>query len=172
MKNFARSALVSVLLISSLGYAHEGWLTDSSPQSRPLLLSVHAVLPYSHFRFGGFPIGAGASLYIPILRNGFIPPINDEFGLDFGADAIFFLGYGNGFALWIPVSVLWTFHFSQSFSAYLKAGVALRIWPGESLPYYPDFVGAIGLSWMFAGSVGLRVEAGYPGVKVGILFAL
>lgn len=177
----SKSALVSVLLLSTASFAHEelfddhhhaGTLLDSSPQSRHLLLSVHGVLPYSHFRFGGFPLGVGASLYIPILHNGFIHPVNDEFGLDFGADAIFFTGNRNVFGLWVPVSVLWTFHFSHSFSAYLKAGVALRFWPGDSLPLYPDFVGAIGLSWMFSHHVGLRVEAGYPGLKVGLLFAL
>ncbi|MDP1824368.1 MAG: hypothetical protein Q8L48_14025 [Archangium sp.] len=181
MKNFARAALVSVFVLSSVAAAHEdfdhqhdhhsGSLLDSSAQSRHFLLSVHGVLPYGHFRYGGFPIGVGASFYIPILHNGFIPPVNDEFGLDFGADAIFFLGYRYPVALWIPVSVLWTFHFSPAFSAYVKAGVALRIWPGDPLPLYPDFVGAVGLSWMFSSGVGLRVEAGYPGVKLGLLFA-
>lgn len=177
MKILARLALFSVLSLSSLALAQDdrahqsGFLLDSSAQSRPLLLSVHGVLPYSHFGRGGFPIGVGASLYIPILSNGFIPPVNDEFGLDFGADAIFFTGYANPFGLWIPVSVLWTFHFTDTFAAYVKAGVALRFWPGDALPFYPDFVGAIGLNWMFARSVGLRVEAGYPGLKVGLLFA-
>ncbi len=186
MKNFARATLVGLLTLSSAAFAHddqvdlhhhhhEGTLLDSSSQSRHLLLSVHGVLPYGHFRYGGFPLGAGVSLYIPLVSNGFIPPVNDEFGIDFGADAIFFAGNRNDsnvFALWVPVSVLWTFHFTQNFSAYLKAGVALRFWPGDSLPVYPDFVGAVGLSWMFAHSVGLRVEAGYPGIKVGLLFAL
>ena len=96
---------------------------------------------------------------------------DNEFGIDFGADAIFFAGARNGFALWVPVSLLWTFHFTDTFAAYVKAGVALRFWPGDPLPIYPDFVGAIGLNWMFARSVGLRVEAGYPGLKVGLLFA-
>jgi hypothetical protein len=177
MNPFARAALVSVLMLSSVALAHEdtahreGFLLDSSAQHRPFLLSVHGVLPYSRFGVGNFPIGAGVSFYIPLVANGFIPPVNDEFGLDFGGDAIFFPGYRNGFALWVPVSVLWTFHFTDTFSAYVKAGVALRFWPGDSLPLYPDFVGAIGLNWMFARSVGLRVEAGYPGLKVGLLFA-
>ena len=182
MKNFVRATLVSLLTLSSVAFAHdtgldvhqhhEGSLLDSSNQSRHLLLSVHGVLPYGHFRYGGFPIGAGVSLYVPLVSNGFIPSINDEFGIDFGADAIFFSGYENPFGLWVPVSVLWTFHFTNNFSAYLKAGVALRFWPGDALFLYPDFVGAVGLSWMFSHTVGLRVEAGYPGIKLGLLFAL
>ncbi len=181
MKNFVRTALASVLVLSTMStmaFADEGdnahrpgFLLDSSPQSRPMLLSVHGVLPYSRFGAGGFPLGAGVSFYIPIVRDGFIPPVNDEFGIDFGADAFFFAGYRNFFGLWIPVSVLWTFHFTDTFAAYVKAGVALRFWPGEPAPFYPDFVGAVGLNWMFARSVGLRVELGYPGLKVGLLFA-
>ena len=177
MKNFVRSALVSVLLLSSVALAQEdnshrqGWLMDSSQQYRPFLLSVHGVLPYSHFGYGGFPLGVGVSFYIPLIANGFIPPVNDEFGLDFGADAFFFPGYRYPFAVVIPVSVLWTFHFTPNFAAYVKAGVALRFWPGDPIPLFPDVVGAVGLNWMFARVVGLRVEVGYPGVKVGILFA-
>lgn len=178
MKTIVRTALACFLVCSSLALAdgddqahRPGFLLDSSSQSRPLLLSVHGVLPYGHFGYGGFPLGVGASLYIPLVRDGFIRPVNDEFGLDFGADAIFFTGSRNVFALWVPVSVLWTFHFTDTFAAYVKAGVALRFWPGDALPLYPDFVGAIGLNWMFARSVGLRVEAGYPGIKVGLLFA-
>jgi hypothetical protein len=184
MKPFARAALLSFLALSSAAFAdsivinddgihhhRSGTLLDSSAQARPLRLSVHGVLPYGHLRRGGFPIGAGVSLYIPLAHNGFIPALNDEFGLDFGADAIWFAGAQNPFGLFVPVSVLWTFHFTETFSAYVKAGAALRFWPGDSLPLYPDFVGAIGLNWMFARSVGLRVEAGYPGLKVGLLFA-
>jgi hypothetical protein len=187
MKNPARLALVSVLLASALAFAdfddrdrdydhdyshRQGFLLDSSPQGRPLLLSVHGILPYRYFGYGGFPVGVGVGLYVPILHNGFIPPVNDEFGIDFGGDVFFFAGAPNGIGLWIPVSLLWTFHFSPSFSAYVKAGIALRFWPGDPYPLYPDFVGAIGLNWMFSHSVGLRVEAGYPGLKLGLLFAI
>lgn len=178
MKNLARCAVLSIFVLSSLALAQEegrghrpGYLLDDSPQSRPVRLSVHGVLPYSHFGYGGFPLGVGVSLYLPLVHDGFIRPVNDEFGLDFGADTVFFTGYRNPFGLWIPVSVLWTFHFTDTFAAYVKAGVALRFWPGDSLPFYPDFVGAVGLNWMFARNVGLRVEAGYPGLKVGVLFA-
>ena len=178
MKNLVRSALVSVVLLSSLAFAEDsddgahrsGFLLDRNLQSRPFLLSVHGVLPYGYLRYG-FPVGVGASFYIPLVANGFIPPVNDEFGLDFGADAFFFPGYRYPFAVVIPVSVLWTFHFTPNFAAYVKAGVALRFWPGDPIPLFPDFVGAVGLNWMFARVVGLRVEVGYPGVKVGILFA-
>jgi hypothetical protein len=148
-----------------------GYLLDSSPQERPMLLAVHAVLPYSGWAFGGFGIGVGGTFYIPLVKNGFIPPVNDEFGIDFGADFLFYPGYFAGFSMYVPVSALWTFHITDTFSAYVKVGIALRIWPGFVNPFYPDLVSVVGLNWMFAKSIGLRAELGYPGVKVGILFA-
>jgi hypothetical protein len=177
MKNLMRLAILSFVLASSLALAQEGgggmrrsgYLLDASPQSRDMRLAVYGVLPYGYFGFGGFPIGVGGLFYIPLVKDGFIPPVNDEFGIDFGADVVFFLGYTNFLAFWIPVSVLWTFHFTDTFSAYAKVGVALRIWPGYINSVFPDFTTAVGLNFMISKGFGLRAEAGYPGIKLGIV---
>jgi hypothetical protein len=187
MKNFLRIGLLSVVLASSASFAQDaaepgtgggsgmrrsGYLLDRSPQERPMLLGIHAVLPYSGFAFGGFGIGVGGTFYIPLVKDGFIPPVNDEFGIDFGADLLFYPGYaGAVFSMYVPVSVLWTFHFTDTFAAYAKVGIALRIWPGFVAPVFPDLVSVVGLNWMFSKSIGLRAELGYPGIKVGILIA-
>lgn len=189
MRNLTRLALLSFVLASSLALAQEGsetsegggsgmrrsgYLLDRSPQQRDMRLAVFGVLPYGYFGYG-FPIGVGATFYIPLVKDGFIPPVNDEFGLDFGADLVFFPGYGGApVAFWLPVSVLWTFHFTDKFSVYAKAGVALRIWPGHFSTFgnavWPDFIGAVGLNFMLSKAFGLRAEAGYPGIKLGVLF--
>lgn len=186
MKNLIRLGFLSAVIASSAAFAQEegsssggggmrrsGYLLDASAQTRPMRLAIHAVLPYAHFGYGGFPIGVGGVFYIPLVHNGFIPPLNDEFGIDFGADIVLFLGYSFPFALWIPVSALWTFHITDTFAAYAKLGVALRIWPGYFGGFggavWPDFTSAVGLNWMFSKSFGLRAEVGYPGIKVGIL---
>jgi hypothetical protein len=160
-----------VLLLASSARAESTLLDSSQGHERSMLLSVHGVLPYGYLGQGTLPLGVGASFYIPLVKEGFIRPVNDEFGLDFGADAIFFPGYANGIAFFVPVSVLWTFHFTQSFAAYVKVGAALRIWPGYAQSIYPDLVTGIGLNWMFSKSIGLRAEVGYPGVKIGVLVA-
>jgi hypothetical protein len=177
MRNSARLALFAAVLCSSVALAQEGggmrrsgFLLDSAPQERSTRLAVFGVLPYGYFGFGSFPIGAGATFYIPLVKDGFIPPVNDEFGIDFGADIIFFLGYNNPFAFWIPVSVLWTFHFTDNFALYAKAGVALRVWPGYVNAVFPDFTTAVGLNFMLSKAFGLRAEVGYPGIKLGVLF--
>jgi len=179
MKSNLRFVLLAgVLATSSVALAQEegggmhrsGFLLDRSAHSRPTMLTLQAVVPYGYFGYG-FPIGVGALFYIPLVQDGFIPPVNDEFGIDFGGDIIFHLGYTYPFDLIIPVSVLWKFHFTDTFAAYAKVGAALRIWPGSLHPVWPDFVTAVGLDWMFARTVGLRVEVGYPGIKVGINIA-
>lgn len=186
MKNFLRIGLLSVVLATSTAFAQEGdapstggsgmrrsgYLLDASPQERPMLLAIHAVLPYGGFWLGGFGVGVGGTFYIPLVKDGFIPPVNDEFGIDFGADFFLYPGYFAAFAMNVPVSVLWTFHFTDTFAAYAKVGIALRIWPGLAAgAVFPDLVSVVGLNWMFSKSIGLRAELGYPGVKVGVLIA-
>lgn len=188
MKNLLRVGLLSVVLASSFAFAQDaatdapateggsgmrraGYLLDRSDQERPMLLAVHAVIPYGSFFWGGFGIGVGGTFYIPLVKNGFIPALNDEFGIDFGADLMFWPSYSAVVSINIPVSVLWTFHFTDTFAAYAKVGIALRIWPGFIAPVFPDAVGAVGLNWMFSKGMGLRAEVGYPGFKVGLLFA-
>ena len=180
MKNLNRVALLAVV-VSSLAFAEEGasegsgmhrpgFLLDRAEHSRDMMLDLHVTLPYGHFFFGGFGIGVGGVFYIPLVKDGFIPPLNDEFGIDFGADVVLYPGYVSGiFSLTIPVTVVWTFHITDTFSAYAKAGIALRIWPGSLYAIYPDPVGAAGINYMLSKSFGLRAEVGYPGIKVGIL---
>lgn len=183
MRNLTRLAFLSFVLASSLALAQEGsdeggggsgmrrqgYLLDRSPQQRDMRLAVFGVIPYGYLGYA-FPLGAGATVYLPLVKDGFIPPVNDEFGIDFGADLVFFFGYTNPIAFWIPVSVLWTFHFTDTFSLYAKAGVALRIWPGFISAVFPDFTTAVGLNFMLSKGFGLRAEAGYPGIKLGVLF--
>ena len=183
MKTLVRVAFLSVVL-SSLAFADEapaaegggsgmrrsGYLLDASPQERPMILGIHAIIPYGYYGYG-FGIGAGATFYIPLVKDGFIPPLNDEFGLDFGADLNFFFAYYAPFSITVPVCVLWTFHITDKFSAYAKVGIALKIHPGYVFPIFPDGVGVVGANFMFSKSFGVRAEAGYPGLKVGILLA-
>jgi hypothetical protein len=177
--NLRFALLAGVLVSSSMAFAQEGegegmhrsgFLLDRAEHSRPMLLTVQAVLPYGYFGYG-FPVGVGGLFYIPLVKDGFISPVNDEFGIDFGADVIFHLGYAYPLDIIIPVSVLWKFHITDKFAAYAKVGAALRIWPGSLHAVWPDFVTAVGLDWMFSKSIGLRAEVGYPGIKVGLNFA-
>lgn len=154
------------------GIRSSGGLLDASTyDSRPMLLSLHFTLPYAHFFFGSIPIGGGASFYIPIVKNGFIPSLNEEFGIDFGADAILYLGYVNPFALYLPVGVQWKFHILPKLEVYAKLGFLARLWFGYVNFFNPDAYGAVGLHYMLSKGFGLKVEVGYPGLRAGIVLA-
>ena len=156
-----------------------GALLDRSDHDRPQMLSFFAGLPYYDARYGGFPAGVGARYYLPIVKDGFIPPANDEFGIEFGGDLAFYSSpNGTYFGLSIPVEVLWDFHFFPRFDAYAKVGAAVAIgfgnyYRGGPVPapvgVYP--ISAVGLRLRLTDAIFLRAEAGYPWAKVGVAFA-
>ncbi|MFO0599640.1 MAG: hypothetical protein U0228_30315 [Myxococcaceae bacterium] len=157
---------------SGSGIRAQGGLLDASNyDSRPMILSVHGLLPYGHFGIGYFPIGVGASFYIPIVKNGFIPKLNDEFGIDFGADFVFYLGSAYPFSLYLPVGVQWKFHILEKLEAYAKIGFLAQIWFGYTTPFLPWPYGMVGIHYWFSKNFGLKAEVGYPGIRAGVVFA-
>lgn len=199
MRRFLQIVLVAAALAASPVWADEeskgsdtpsentfrrsGSLLDRSPQHRSQMLSIFLGLPYGYFGYyGGFPFGLGARYEIPIIHDGFIPSVNDEFGIEFGLD---FSGVLGGYVrtafypvLSLPVEVMWQFHFTPKFSAYAKVGVALEF---NFVTYCPAAgycrsvvtagpIGNIGLIYKFTEKISFRAEAGYPWVKVGLGF--
>lgn len=154
------------------GIRAQGALLDASTyDSRPMMLSIHGTFPYAHFFFGSFPIGGGASFYIPIVKNGFIPRLNEEFGIDFGADVIAYLGYTNPLAIYLPVGVQWKFHILSNLEVYAKLGFLARLWFGYVNFFNPDAYAAVGIHYMLSKGFGLKAEVGYPGVRLGVVLA-
>ena len=151
------------------GLRSQGALFDASTyDARPMLLSAHGYLPYHSFGIGYFPIGVGASFYIPLVKNGFISSLNDEFGIDFGLDAIARIGSAYPFSLHIPVGVQWKFHILPNLEAYAKLGIQVDLWFGffgGYLPLWP--VGMVGAHYFFSKGFGLKLEAGSTGVRFG-----
>ncbi len=156
-------------------YRESGSLLDASDQHRDMQLAFFVGLPWSYWY--GFPIGLGARFYVPIVHNGFIPPVNDEFGIEFGAD---FWGaivpsyfYAN---VDLPVDVKWNFHITDRFAAYAKAGLALQFYINRQgycggygycgvVGAYPS--GALGIEYRVASKLLLRAEAG-TWVRIGL----
>ena len=164
-------------------FHQQGALFDRSPQHRPQMLSVFVGSPYGYYYYGGFPFGLGARYQIPILHDGFIPAVNDSFEIEFGLDFSGVVGYAFYPTLGIPVELMWQFHFTKKFSAYVKVGAVLEI---NFVPYYCNFggcgpgygpvgvhpIGNLGIIYKFTEKVSFRAEAGYPWVKVGLGFDL
>jgi hypothetical protein len=155
-----------------------GSIRDTTPQERPQMLSFFTGIHYGHFVGWGFPLTIGARYYIPLVHDGFIPPINDEFGIEFGADfdvtflsSIYVENVLIGFG--IPVEAVWDFHFSSKFDLYAKFGVVM----GSAFSDY-NYGGfwwalreTVGIRLKISEAVCFRAEAGYPSVLVGFGFA-
>jgi opacity protein-like surface antigen len=165
--------------------AQDDSLRDSSYHDRPQMLSF-----FTGFHFGGWPYSfggygvpwlIGARYYIPIVPNGFIPSLNDEFGIEFGLDMIFTFptGYRSDFetvmvGFGIPADAMWDFHFSPRFDAYAKVGFSVG---GRFSDYYDDgfwyaIHTAVGLRFKINDVLNLRAEVGYPAIMFGLGIAL
>lgn len=166
-------------------FRRQGALLDRSAQKRPHMLSAFLGIPYGvgfyNGRYiSGFPFGIGGRYMLPIVHDGFIPPVNDSFGLELGLDfAAFSVGTGFYPALSIPIEAYWMFHFTQNFAMYAKVGVSVDI--GfvqfcDSRGCYGSFgarpISALGLTYKANDWLFLRLEAGYPWFKLGLGFAL
>jgi len=154
-----------------------GGLMDASPQERPMMLSFFTGINYGHYAFYGFPLTLGGRFYIPLVPDGFIPSLNEEFGLEFGLDFnITFLSsnytYNDStlFGFGVPVDVLWDFHITPTFDAYAKLGLVIA--HGFSDRAYGGFWWtireAVGLRLKITEGLYFRAEAGYPSIMAGL----
>jgi hypothetical protein len=155
-----------------------GSLSDGSPKRRDRMISVFLGLPAVYWGYGGVPFSLGGRYLHPILHDGFVPQLNDSFSLEAGVD-LFLLGRRDfGFALSIPVEAMWALHFTPKFAGYLKLGVSLDFrfgdwcWFGRCGAVWPEFIGGLGIMYKLTDALVLRVELGYPGLKLGLGFPL
>lgn len=152
-------------------------IKDASPKDRPQMISVFAGFQFGHFAGYGFPMMVGGRYYIPIVPNGFIPSINDEFGLEFGLD--FYLTFLSNsqpdsvlFGFGVPAEAMWDFHFSERFDAYAKLGfiVGSAFQSGYG-GFWWDFRSHVGLRLKLNDAMYFRAEVGYPTIMAGLGFA-
>jgi hypothetical protein len=179
-------ALAAPLIVSALpsaaaaqegggGVNAPGGLKDSSPQLRPMMISAFTGIGFGHYAGLGFPFLIGGRFYLPIVHNGFIPSLNDEFGLEFGLDFNFvFLDdrYVNNdllVALGVPAEAMYDFHITPTFDAYVKVGFIVTAGLNDvDDVVYLNLVSSVGLRYEVTPGLLLRAEVGWPWVKAGI----
>ena len=114
----------------------------------------------------GKGFGPGFRGTIELVDNGFIAKINNTVGIGFGAD---WIGVGNDKStFWIPVVMQWNFWLSRNWSVFGEPGGGAYL--GDAKGFRPAFYA--GGRWHFADKMALTLRAGYPGLSVGLSFAL
>lgn len=169
---------------SSPGVApgNEGGIKDRSVhESRPMGLSAMVYIPWWY----GIGIGVNARFEIPIVKDGFIPSINDQISLE----PSLAIGYRSRNYGWVgaerlkfiditpAIYAMWSFHITPKFRPYgaLGLGYNIGVWLNDD-----DFGGrdvnggffyfdlAAGLFYNFSEHIALRAELGAQGPKVGL----
>jgi hypothetical protein len=148
-------------------------ITDTSIHTRQSDLSVMLWLPWYY----GFGVGGVVRYEIPILPDGFIPTINDEFSLEpsFG---VAYSGYASVNFLDLNPALygIWSFNFSKEFRAYFGLGLGANIGvytgsitTGLNVTYFFWDICA-GVFYKLSDSIALRGELGSQGLKAGVAF--
>ncbi len=132
-------------------------------------------------------LGLGARVDIPIVGDGFIETLDDEFGISLGADIAFVSwtydhrceGYGcwNDWSLWFPVVAQWNFYLTPEWSVFPELGGAFVLYDcgpndAKGVCALGSPVVSFGARWHFAPPrVALLLRVTFPfGAQIGITF--
>jgi hypothetical protein len=135
----ARSARAEDLIIKRPG-DHPTYSVEIEP---------HLTLAFFIPTAGSSGVGLGGRFTIPIVRNGFIPSINNSVGIGFGLDWISYNGcyrrWGNPYscpnfqAFVLPVVMQWNFFLSTHWSVFGEPGLAIHVNSyGDCVDFYYD----------------------------------
>ncbi len=163
---------------------HPRYVFEAEPH-----LVLGLIEPPGYANGSGFGVGFRGS--IPIVRNGFVPSINNSVAIGFGID---FARYGRGDycadggplpdcdriradgfnEFYFPVVLQWNFFLSRNWSVFAEPGVALNYhaWDGPRALDVDPFIFFLGGRYHFADKVTLTMRIGYPAFSVGCSFLL
>lgn len=159
-------------------------IKDSSVhESRPHNLDVVGMFD---FLFFDLALGVGGSYAFPIMPDGFIPALNDQFNIEVGASferSWWDVGVCDGsyWSLAPTAGVRWDFLLNSDWTVFMKFKPGYKIGFGESgecfgVAYTDDtkdssyFIIDIGPGayWHFADGMALRLDGGSRGLAAGI----
>lgn len=178
-----RPAQADTMIIKNPG-DHPRYVFEAEPH-----LVLGFIEPPGYAAGTGF--GAGFRGSIPIVRNGFVPSINNSVAIGFGVD---FARYGRGDycrnggplpdcdrvradgfnEFYFPVVMQWNFFLSRNWSVFGEPGVALNYhaWDGPTRLDVDPFIFFLGGRYHFSDKVTLTMRIGYPAFSVGCSFFL
>jgi hypothetical protein len=132
-------AVLSLVLLAPTARAEDSII--KRPGDHPnysVELEPHLAFAFLAPTAGSNGIGLGGRATIPIVRNGFVPSINNSVGIGFGLDYLHYNGcyYWNGRgyiggcnnlnSIYIPVVLQWNFFLSTHWSVFGEPGLAIH----------------------------------------------
>lgn len=124
---------------------------------------------------GGF--GVGGRFTIPIVKNGFVPSINNTVGIGFGVDFTYYDSCGdlacNGHVadlVSFPVVMQWNFYVAQRWSVFGEPGISLNYASEERNYFFPAPIFEVGGRYHFSEHVALTARIGFPYFSIGVSF--
>jgi hypothetical protein len=178
-----RRALVAALVvfIPSIASAEESIVKQPDQHPSYLVeLDVHGLFAYwaaplALGRFGTVAFGPGIRASFNILKDGFLPNVNDSVAIGVSADLAF--GIDNTVRLVTPIVLQWNFWLTQHWSVFGEPGVAIEF-PmsipnsGGGEPIYASPALFVGGRYNFNEHVTFTVRLGYPMSTIGASFLL
>jgi hypothetical protein len=190
--------LGTVLSLAANGHAQSIIKSPGDHPSYVVEIEPHLEVGWANlYRSNG--VGAGARFSIPIVKNGFIPSINNSVAISFGLDWLRYSGcyyynkafradgYGCGASYFVfPVAMQWNFWLTPRWSVFGEPG--LYVYHGAYDDYcgsvnnardcgYPtrngvDFAFYAGGRFHFSDTIAITLRLGYPTVSFGVSFML
>lgn len=179
-----RRALAAALVAAGVLASPSARAEDSilkQPDQHPdyfVELEVHGVVaygagPFLIGRYDGIGFGPGFHANFRILKNGFIPSLNDSVAIGVGAELVF--DTSNDVHLVTPVVLQWNFWLTKHWSLLGEPGVAISFPMSTPRGPEPVFVTpslSVGARYNFNDHVTLVMRLGYPVTSVGVSFFL
>jgi hypothetical protein len=169
---------VALLLAPSVARAEESIIKSDQHPSYFAELDVHGLFAYwggplALGRYGSVGFGPGFRASFNILKDGFLPKINDSVAIGVGAELVFDID--NTVRLVTPVVLQWNFWLTQHWSVFAEPGVALEFpmsTPQGGEPIYVAPALFVGGRYNFNDHILLTARLGYPMSTVGVSFLL
>jgi hypothetical protein len=180
MKTRVAVAAAAFLLLPRLAEAREEMIIKQPDQHPDYLaeLEVHGLVAYGAgpFRVGRYDLvgfGPGFRANFRILKNGFIPKLNNNVAIGVGAELVFDTSGAVRFIT--PIVLQWNFWMTTHWSVYGEPGFAIEFPMSTPLggePVYVSPVLSVGARYNFNDHIALVFRLGYPVTSVGVSFFL
>jgi hypothetical protein len=183
-KRVCLAVSTAVLVVSSVASAREESIINQ-PDQHPdynAELEVHGLIaygggPFAIGRDDVFGLGPGVHGNIRILKNGFIPKLNNNVAIGIGAELVFnAIGVaGTEVRLVTPIVLQWNFWMTTHWSVFGEPGFAIEFpmsTPGGAEPIYVTPTLSVGGRYNFNDKVALVLRVGYPITSIGVSFFL